>query len=114
MELDKFTDESWLHHRLSKITSGPFFHLSEHNEDSNSYFTRLKTMTHFKTQNRDFSVGPVVKRLHIPMQGIPGQGARIPHALWPKKQKNPENPKHETQAITNSTKTLKMVHIKKS
>ena len=63
LELDKFTGESWLHHRLSKITSGPFFHLSEHNEDSNSYFTRLKTMAHFKTQNRDFSGGPVVKRL---------------------------------------------------
>ena len=63
LELDKFTGESWLHHRLSKITSGPFFHLSEHNEDSNSYFTSLKTMAHFKTQNRDFSGGPVVKRL---------------------------------------------------
>ena len=66
---------------------------------SNSYFTRLKTMTHFKTQNRDFSVGPVVKRLHIPMQGIPGQGARIPHALWPKKKqkKTPktQNMKHK-------------------
>ena len=32
---------------------------------------------------------------------IPDQGAKIPHALWPK------------HTITNSVKTLKAVHIKK-
>ena len=39
---------------------------------------------------------------------IPGQGARIPHALWPKNQ----NIK-QSSIVTNSVKTLKMVHIKK-
>ena len=35
----------------------------------------------------DFSGGPVVKTLPSNERGvrsIPGQGARIPHALWPK------------------------------
>ena len=38
---------------------------------------------------------------------IPGWGAKILYASWPKKQK------HKTEAIllTNSIKTLKMVHI---
>jgi len=39
---------------------------------------------------------------------VPGRGAKIPHAWGPKTQ----NLKHST-IITNSVKTLKMVHIKK-
>ena len=35
---------------------------------------------------------------------IPAQGAKIPHASWPKNRRN---------IVTNSTKTL-MVHIKKN
>ena len=40
---------------------------------------------------------------------IPGQGAKIPHASRPK------TPKRENRSniVTNSKKTLKMVHIKK-
>ena len=38
----------------------------------------------------------------------PGQAAKIPLALWPKKTSQNQN-----SIITNSTKTLKMVHIKK-
>ena len=37
---------------------------------------------------------------------IPGQGAKIPHALRPKNQ-------NISSIVTNSIKTLKMVHIKK-
>ena len=39
---------------------------------------------------------------------IPGRGAKISHASWPK------TPKHENKnnIATNSIKTLKMVHIK--
>ena len=37
---------------------------------------------------------------------IPGQGAKIPHASWPKNQ-------NRSNIVTNSIKTLKMVHIKK-
>ena len=40
-----------------------------------------------QTQNRDFPVAVQWLRLHLPMQGvgsIPGWGANIPHALWPK------------------------------
>ena len=39
---------------------------------------------------------------------IPGRGAKIPHASWPKNQ----NIKRK-QFVTNSIKTLKIVHIKK-
>ena len=39
---------------------------------------------------------------------ISGQGAKIPHALGPKKPKN-----KTSNIVTNSIKTLKMVHIKK-
>ena len=38
---------------------------------------------------------------------IPGWGAMSPHVLWPKSKK------HKIETITNSIKTLKMVHIKK-
>ena len=44
----------------------------------------------------DFPGGPVVRTLPSSAGGagsIPGQGAKIPHALWPK------NQKHKTAAI---------------
>ena len=44
----------------------------------------------------DFLGGPVVKTSSSNAGGeglIPGQGARVPHASWPKK------PKHKTEAI---------------
>ena len=45
---------------------------------------------------------------------IPDQGAKIPHALWPKKLKNKtEIKKKNRHNIENSIKTLKMVHTKK-
>jgi len=44
-------------------------------------------------------------RLSLPEQGIwiliPGWGAKIQHASWPKKQ----NIKHRSNTVTNSTKT---------
>ena len=40
---------------------------------------------------------------------IPGQGAKIPHASWPKNQ----NIKNRSNVVTNSISTLKMVHVKK-
>ena len=39
---------------------------------------------------------------------IPGQGAKIPHASWPKKAKH----KNRSNTVTNSIKTLKVVHTK--
>ena len=51
--------------------------------------------------------GPVVKTLPSnagAMGSIPGQGAKIPHALWPKK------PNDKTEVIlTNSIQMFKMV-----
>jgi len=49
-------------------------------------------------------------RLCLLMQGgsIPGQATKIPHASGPKKKKT-----HRSNIITNSRKSLKMVHIKK-
>ena len=38
---------------------------------------------------------------------IPGGGARIPHASWPKN-------KHRSTLVTNSVKSLKMVKKKKN
>ena len=57
--------------------------------------------------NRDFPGGPVVKTLSSNAGGegsIPGRGAKIPRASPPKNRSN---------IVTNSIKTLKMVHIKK-
>ena len=39
----------------------------------------------------------------------PGQGPKIPHAMWPKKKKAIE----QKQYYKNSKKTLKMIHINK-
>ena len=67
----------------------------------------------FKTpQNRDFPSNPVVKTSPSNVRGggsIPGQGAKIPHALWPKTQ----NIKKQKQYCNKFNKPLKMVHIKK-
>ena len=60
----------------------------------------------------DFPGDPVVKTLFSNARGvgsIPVQGARIPHALLPKTQR--ENRKN---IVTKSIKTFKRVHIKKS
>ena len=59
---------------------------------------------------RDFPGGLVVKTLpsNAGNKGsIPGWGAMSPHVLWPKSKK------HKIETITNSIKTLKMVHLKK-
>ena len=40
---------------------------------------------------------------------IPGQGAKIPHASWPKKAKH----KKINNIVTNSIKISKIVHVKK-
>ena len=41
---------------------------------------------------------------------IPGQGTKIPHALGPKNQKI----ENRSNIVASSTKTLKMIHIRKS
>ena len=59
---------------------------------------------------RDFPGGLVVKTLPSKGRGVgwsPGQGAKILHAFWPKNQSIKQN------IVTNSIKTLKMIHIKK-
>ena len=45
-------------------------------------------MNHFISKMWDFLGGPVVKTLSSNAKGegsIPGQGAEIPHGMWPKK-----------------------------
>ena len=62
---------------------------------------------------RDFHGGPVAKNLPSngrDMVSIPGQGTKIPHASW---LKNP-NVDNRSNIVTESIKTLKMVHIKKT
>jgi len=61
---------------------------------------------------RDFPDGPLV--MTLPSNAgdvglIPGGGAKIPHALGLKNQ----NMNNRSKIVTNSIKTLQMVHIKK-
>ena len=51
-------------------------------------------------------------RLHLPMQRmqVSSLGAKILHALWPKKQ----NIKNRSYIETNSVMTFNMAHIKKN
>ena len=61
---------------------------------------------------RDYPGGPVVKTLpfNVGCAGsIPGRGVKIPHAS---QSKNP-NIKNRSYIVTNSKKTLNMIHIKK-
>ena len=45
---------------------------------------------------------------------IPGQGVKVPHPLWPTNQNIlKKKKKTRNNIVTNSIKTLKMVHIKK-
>ena len=70
-----------------------------------------KTKKFKKDDIRDFPGGPVVKTSPSSAGGagsIPGRGAKIPHASWPKNQ----NIKQK-QCCNKFNKTLKMVHIKK-
>ena len=65
-----------------------------------------------KSSYGDFPGSSVVKTSPSNAGGtglIPGWGAKIPHALQPKNQ----NIKNKSNIVTNSMKTLKMVHIKK-
>ena len=61
---------------------------------------------------KDFLGGPVVKTSPSNAGGvgsIPGQGAKIPHALWPKNQ----NIKQKQYCDKFNKDFKKMVHIKK-
>ena len=56
-----------------------------------------------------FPGGPAVKTSPSSAEGaglIPGQGAKIQHALWSKKIKN----KNRSNIVTNSVKAFKMVY----
>ena len=56
--------------------------------------------------------GPVAKNLPSNAGGmgsIPGLGAKIPHALWPKNQNIKK--KNRSSIVTSSIQTLKMVPI---
>ena len=61
---------------------------------------------------KDFPGSPVIKTLpsNAGCAGsIPGTATKIPHASWPKNQSMKQN-----NIVTNSVKTLKMVHIGKT
>ena len=78
---------------------------------SDLYLDFIKVYS-WKSVFRDFPGGSLVETLPFnagSVGSIPGLGTKIPHASWPKYQK------HETETIwkQNSTKILKMVHIKK-
>ena len=61
-------------------------------------------------EGRDFPGSPVAKTSLSNAEGpglIPGGGAKILHASWPKNQ-------NRNNIVTNSIKTFKIVHIKKN
>ena len=62
-------------------------------------------------RSRGFPGSPVVKTSSSTAGGkslIPGQGAKIPHASWPKHQII----KNRSNTVTSTIKTLKMVQVK--
>ena len=66
---------------------------------------KYKTHLSKKQITRDFPSNLVVKTLPSNAEGvglIPGWGAKIPHALWPKTKTSNRN-----YTVTNSIKTLK-------
>ena len=66
-----------------------------------------------KVLHRDFPGGPVVGTSPSNAErasSLPGGGNKMLHALRPEKTKN----KNGSNIVTNSVKTLKMVHIKKT
>ena len=64
-------------------------------------------------QTVDFPGGPVAKTLPFSVGGsIPGREAKIPHTSVSKNQ-NIKKKKKRSNIVTDSIKTLKMVHIKK-
>ena len=69
------------------------------------------------TNKRDFPSDPVHKTSLSNagnMGSIPAWGAKIQYALWPKNQNKTKQKKNRSNILTDSIKTLKMVHIKKS
>ena len=70
-----------------------------------------------KKSIRDFPGSLVIKTLPSKARSIgsvPGWGAKIPHASWPKNQKKKkQKTQNRNSIVTNSIKTLKMVHSKK-
>ena len=61
----------------------------------------------------DFPDGPMVKTSPSnagDVCSIPGQGAKIPYASQPTEK--PEHKNNRSKIVTNSIKTLKMVHTK--
>ena len=63
-----------------------------------------------KRNFQGFPGGLVVKTLPSSVGGaglIPGQGAKTPHASWPKKKKKPNKPQNRINIVTNSIKTKK-------
>ena len=96
--------------RILEGVAIPFFRGSSPPRDRTHIFCRSWTADRFFTiwatreavlggleqQTRDFPGGPVVKTSPSNAESvgsIPGWGAKIQHALWPKK------PKHKTKAI---------------
>ena len=85
-------------------------------------FNKLRdgSSSNFKKREGDFAGHPVIKTSLSSLGGaslIPCQGARILHASQPKKNqptnKN-QNINNRSNIVTNSIKTLKMVHIKQN
>ena len=82
-------------HRITLVGSHPNGHITA--PDSRWHPTNFK-MSFYKSEDNARGVG-----------WISGRRAKIPQASWPKAQ----NINNRSNTVTNSTKTIKMVHIKK-
>ena len=71
-------------------------------------YTQKKMKTLIQKGTRGASLVVQWLRLRLPMGSIPGRGAVL-HALWRKNQ----SMKNRSNVVTNSIRTLKMIHIKK-
>ena len=74
-------------------------------------YLHLRSVCTLRENSRDFPGSPVVKTLpsNVGAVGpISGQGAKIPQSCGQK-----SKTQHRNDIVTNSVKTLKMVHIKK-
>ena len=82
-----------------------------HDQSSISVFWEALSKVMLRMDLGDFPGGPVVGTSPSNAWGvgsIPGRGAKIPYALWLKKQ----NINNRSNSVTNSVKTLKLVHVK--
>ena len=107
-----------LSHPGSPETGGGWAEFSRVDKYQSSSGLSRQTMILFKVKWRELPGGPEVKTSPSSAEGagsVPGQGAKIPHASWPKKKNKKKNKAwNRSIIVTNSIKAEKNgPHLKK-